>query len=101
MLVIVMENNLLPTAAVCKSCPMASQSGLPRWRRGRLGCGRPIEQTEAPEGCIENAIVEDAIAQKAEQTAESRSASKAENKMPVQYECAMGFRIAKLSEQSI
>ncbi len=44
MLVILMKNQLLPPAAVCQSCPMASQSGLPRWQQGRLRCGRPVDQ---------------------------------------------------------
>ena len=81
MLVIMMKDRLLSPAAVCCNCPMASQSGLPRWRRGRLRCGRPIERA-----------VEQAIAQPSECAAEPKAAR--------QYECAMGFRIAKLSEQS-
>ncbi|MEL6778772.1 MAG: hypothetical protein AAFO06_16095 [Cyanobacteria bacterium J06597_16] len=44
MLVILIEDQLLSPSAVCHNCPMASQSGLPRWNRGRLRCGRPIEK---------------------------------------------------------
>ncbi|MGB3787768.1 MAG: hypothetical protein WA949_07140 [Phormidesmis sp.] len=29
---------------VCCSCPMASQSGLPRWNQGRLRCGQLVEK---------------------------------------------------------
>ncbi|MGC1306099.1 MAG: hypothetical protein WA885_02630 [Phormidesmis sp.] len=66
MLVILMEDRLLPPATVCQSCPMASQSGLPRWHQGRLRCGRLVE--------------------------------KSLEKIPAQYECTMGFRVADLSE---
>lgn len=71
MLVIVMEDHLLPPAAVCPSCPMASQSGLPRWQQGQLRCGRLVEKSIG-EGAVQDG--------------------------PVQYECAMGFRIAELED---
>lgn len=71
MLVILMEDQILPPATVCQSCPMANQSGLPRWHRGQLGCGRLIVGVLA--------------------TQDSEQA-------PAQYECTMGFRIAKLSD---
>lgn len=73
MLVIVMKDHLLPPAAVCHNCPMASQSGLPRWRRGRLRCGHPVARN------VEALSVPT---------------------VPVQYECAMGFRIAELAEKT-
>lgn len=44
MLVILMEDQLISPATVCHNCPMASQSGLPRWQQGRLKCGRPLSQ---------------------------------------------------------
>jgi hypothetical protein len=66
MLVILMENQLLQPEMICKSCPMASQNGLPRWQQGRLKCGRPVGQ--------------------------------AVSQGPAQYECAMGFRVAELSD---
>ncbi len=68
MLVILMKNQLLQPEMVCKSCPMASQSGLPRWQQGQLRCGRPVTQPI--------------------------------HQGPAQYECAMGFRIAELSDLS-
>ncbi len=71
MLVILMKDHLLQPSAVCQSCPMASQSGLPRWQKGRLRCGRLIEIP-----------------------AETR----ATNRCPAQYECAMGFRVAELAD---
>lgn len=43
MLVILMKNQLLSPQAVCQSCPMADQSGQPRWQRGQLRCGRPLK----------------------------------------------------------
>ncbi|MEM8502856.1 MAG: hypothetical protein AAF716_06855 [Cyanobacteria bacterium P01_D01_bin.1] len=66
MLVIFIEDQMVQPQTVCQSCPMASQSGLPRWNRGRLRCGHLIEQP-------------------------------LEGSSP-QYECTMGFRVAKLSE---
>lgn len=72
MFVIVMNDRLLSSSAVCKTCPMASQSGMPRWEKGRLRCGRPISP---PDACT--------------------------LKVCAQYECTMGFRIAKVSEQSV
>jgi hypothetical protein len=77
-LVIVMEDHLLPPAAVCPSCPMASQSGLPRWHQGQLRCGRLVDSTG------EGATGEGALPAG-----------------PVQYECAMGFRIAELEDSQM
>jgi hypothetical protein len=77
MLVILMENQLLRPETVCKSCPMASQNGLPRWQEGRLKCGRLVTQVTKPV-----------------------SQGPAQYECATQYECAMGFRIAELSDQS-
>lgn len=74
MLVIVMKDRLLQPATICKSCPMASQSGLPRWQHGRLRCGRPVTK---------------ALDIGSNQSLQEQS--------PQQYECAMGFRVAELS----
>ena len=71
MLVVLMKDQLLPPATVCQSCPMANQSGLPRWHRGQLRCGRPIAETLA---------------------------TRTSDHAPAQYECTMGFRIAKLAD---
>ncbi|NJM96390.1 MAG: hypothetical protein HC800_03525 [Phormidesmis sp. RL_2_1] len=48
MLVILMKDQLLQPATVCRSCPMANQSGLPRWQQGRLRCGHPVVQAPEP-----------------------------------------------------
>ncbi|MGJ3246441.1 MAG: hypothetical protein ACFE0I_10245 [Elainellaceae cyanobacterium] len=42
MLVILMNDQILPPQQVCYSCLMADQSGQPRWDRGRLRCGRAL-----------------------------------------------------------
>ncbi|MEL6470960.1 MAG: hypothetical protein AAFQ74_14625 [Cyanobacteria bacterium J06623_4] len=47
MLVILIEDKLLTPATICQNCPMASQSGQPRWQAGRLRCGRPLEKPSA------------------------------------------------------
>jgi hypothetical protein len=44
MLVVLMENQLLQPQCVCQTCPLADQSGQPRWRQGQLRCGQAIEQ---------------------------------------------------------
>jgi hypothetical protein len=43
MLVILMDNQLLPPASVCPTCLMADQGGQPRWHNGRLQCGRQLQ----------------------------------------------------------
>ena len=70
MLVIRMKDQLLQPSTVCKDCLMANQSGLPRWQRGRLRCGRLIEETE--QASNQHTLTE--------------------------YECAMGFRLAQISD---
>jgi hypothetical protein len=47
MLVIIMENQLLPTQNVCQACLMADQSGQPRWQQGQLRCGRALNKLTA------------------------------------------------------
>ncbi len=44
MLVILTENQLLPTDQVCQGCLMADQSGHPRWHQGQLRCGRSLHK---------------------------------------------------------
>lgn len=89
MLVILMKGQLLQPSAVCQSCPMASQSGQPRWHQGRLRCGRLIE-SPVGDGADENAVADNASS--------CKDAVIAENKCPAQYECAMGFRVAELRD---
>lgn len=69
MLVILMKDQLLSPSTVCQSCPMANQSGLPRWQRGRLRCGRLVESSNA-----------------------------VKRQGPTEYECTMGFRLADIAE---
>ncbi|MGF1512690.1 MAG: hypothetical protein ACFB5Z_03205 [Elainellaceae cyanobacterium] len=45
MLVVLMENQLVSPEAVCQSCLMADQGGQPRWRNGKLGCGRSLAKS--------------------------------------------------------
>lgn len=44
MLVILMDNQLIPPENVCQSCLLANQSGQPRWSGGRLRCGRAVRK---------------------------------------------------------
>jgi hypothetical protein len=44
MLVILMENQLIPPKQVCSTCLLADQSGQPRWSSGRLRCGRALQK---------------------------------------------------------
>lgn len=44
MLVILMDNQLLSPQQVCQTCLLADQSGQPRWRQGKLCCGRAIHK---------------------------------------------------------
>lgn len=46
MLVIVTEQQVLPTKQVCSGCLMADNGGLPRWRKGKLSCGHPIDNCD-------------------------------------------------------
>ncbi len=45
MLVILLDDQVIPSAAVCASCLMANQSGEPRFRDGKLGCAQQLEST--------------------------------------------------------
>lgn len=42
MLVILMDEQILAPTQVCQSCLLADQSGQPRWRQGKLSCGRAL-----------------------------------------------------------
>jgi len=43
MLVIVMENQIIPPCQVCQTCLLADHSGQPRWHHGKLDCGHIID----------------------------------------------------------
>ncbi|MGF1537145.1 MAG: hypothetical protein ACFB4J_11765 [Elainellaceae cyanobacterium] len=51
MLVVLMENHLVSPKTVCQSCLMADQAGQPRWRNGKLSCGRSLtkDQSDQPD----------------------------------------------------
>lgn len=51
MLVILMDNQIIPPQTVCQTCLMADQSGQPRWRGGQLRCGHAVRKmvAEQPE----------------------------------------------------
>ena len=42
MLVIIVNDRLIPVQQVCQNCVMASRDGQPRWDRGQLRCGQAI-----------------------------------------------------------
>lgn len=42
MLVVMMNDQLLPPTTICQSCLMADQQGRPRFHHGRLTCGRKL-----------------------------------------------------------
>ena len=64
MLVMLIDDQILPPKTVCQGCLLASRSGEPRWQGDQLRCGHAVQK----------------LAQK----------------QPDQYECQMGFRVAKL-----
>jgi len=43
MLVVLLEEQILSPKQVCQNCLLADRSGLPRWRKGNLGCGHPLK----------------------------------------------------------
>ena len=45
MLVILTDKQVLSTRQICQGCLMADHSGLPRWRQGKLSCGRALRQS--------------------------------------------------------
>ena len=44
MLVILMDEQVLPPQVVCQTCLLADHSGQPRWRGGQLRCGHAIDK---------------------------------------------------------
>ena len=68
MLVVLMQEQVLTPQKVCCGCLLADQSGLPRWRQGKLGCGRALQEMTTPTA----------------------------DQPPALYECQMGFRLANI-----
>ncbi|MGK7890183.1 MAG: hypothetical protein AB4042_12680 [Leptolyngbyaceae cyanobacterium] len=67
MLVILMKEQVISPQMVCPGCLMATQQGQPRWRGGKLLCGRS-----------------------------SNNLAEGGSDCPAQYECQMGFRVADI-----
>ncbi len=44
MLVMLIEDKILPPQQVCQSCLLADTGGKPRWRQGKLCCGNFVGQ---------------------------------------------------------
>jgi hypothetical protein len=42
MLVILMDDRVLPTCQICPNCLLADRAGQPRWRHGQLTCGHAM-----------------------------------------------------------
>lgn len=45
MLVILTDEQILSPKQVCQGCLMANRRGLPRWNRGKLGCGQVLDRS--------------------------------------------------------
>lgn len=45
MLVVLLNDQVIPSASVCAGCLMASHSGEPRLQEGKLGCARRLESS--------------------------------------------------------
>ncbi len=43
MLVIVMDDRVIPTCQVCQNCLLADRGGQPRWKHGQLGCAHSVK----------------------------------------------------------
>ena len=68
MLVILTERQVLSTKQVCSNCLMADSGGLPRWRQGKLSCGRLLNNPRTDLDIPKNQV----------------------------YECQMGFRVTDI-----
>jgi len=44
MLVVLLDEQILSPKQVCQNCLLADRSGVPRWRRGGLGCGQTLRR---------------------------------------------------------
>jgi len=87
MLVILIDNKRVLPGTICRTCPMASQSGQPRWQAGQLRCGRPTGKE----------LAEEVTARDCDRTESSRGDLKEGSKDErAQYECIMGFQIAEI-----
>lgn len=46
MFVVITDEQLLSAQRVCQGCLLADNSGLPRWRGGKLGCGHSLAKSQ-------------------------------------------------------
>ena len=69
MLMMVTETQILSPQQVCGGCLLANLEGEPRWKSGKLDCGKPLHTGKEPHtgSCADR------------------------------YECAMGFHLALIS----
>jgi hypothetical protein len=42
MLVVIIDNQIIAPQKVCQACVLADRDGQPRWRQGKLCCGRIV-----------------------------------------------------------
>ncbi|MGB3571762.1 MAG: hypothetical protein WBA01_06935 [Phormidesmis sp.] len=91
MLVILIDNKRVLPGAICRTCPMASQSGQPRWQAGQLRCGRPTGRELA-----EKVTTRDCDRIEGSDEGSERGSKEGSKDARTQYECIMGFRIAEL-----
>lgn len=52
MIVMITDEQILSAKQVCQNCLMADSRGLPRWRRGQLGCGQALQGSSAKQAKI-------------------------------------------------
>ena len=83
MLVILTDEQMLSPQQVCCNCLLANSKGLPRWRKGKLGCGLAISARRLRES-----------SESARGDREDCSPGSAQ--LPELYECQMGFRVAAI-----
>lgn len=98
MLVIVTEQQVLPTERVCSGCVMADNGGLPRWRKGKLGCGHLIEDRadKAFRGLPDDGMRDVShIPCSAKQRATVFNGD-IDYQLPQIYECQMGFYVTNI-----
>lgn len=67
MLVVILNDRIVAPERVCQACLLADRDGQPRWRQGKLSCGRIIRDLNCCSEPQANA-----------------------------YECQMGFRLVNL-----
>lgn len=79
MLVILTDEQMLSPQQVCCNCLLADSKGLPRWRKGKLGCGLAISSRRSRES-----------------PKSDREDCEGHTKLPELYECQMGFRVAAI-----